>query len=195
MYWISNSTSDERTSQSNLEESPLQDRYNQPSANEYQEHTYNEQAHENHSSSSYYQDVSAWSLKDDSKTGWGPMPSTCNIPHDVTSGSHDDFRWQPSETIKEEPESYAAHRRLPSMMDDLRRKQSWEKEQRKMEKQKRTAASIYAAALSNVNTTAIEYVEDGILLKRHADSVRMTEIVSSRRGRKRKHEDEDEEQR
>ena len=195
MYWISNSTSDERTSQSNLEESPLQDSYNQPSAKGYQEHTYNDQAHENHTSSSYYQDVGAWSLIDDRKTGWEPKPSTFDIPYDVTSGSHDDFRWQPSETIKEEPESYAAPRRRPSMMDDLRRKQTQEKEQRKMEKRKRTAASIFATALSNVKTMASGYVEDGIPLKRHADSVGITDIGSSRRGRKRKHEDEDEEQR
>ena len=195
MYWISNSTSDERTSETNLEETPLQDRYNQPSTNGYQEHTYNEQAHENHTSSSYCQDVGACSLIDYRKTGCEPNPSTCSIPYDVTSGSHDGFRWQPSETIKEERESYAAPRRRPSMMDDLRRKQTQEKEQRKMEKRKRTAASIYATALSNVNNTASGYVEDGIPLKRHADSVSNTEIVGSRRGRKRKHEDEDEEQR
>ena len=195
MYWISTSTSNERTSQSNLEESPLQDRYNQQAVNGYQELTYNEQAHENHTSSSYCQDVGACSLIDDRKTGWEPNPSTCSIPYDVTSGLHDDFRWRPSETIKEEPESYAAPRRRPSMMDDLRRKQTQEKEQRKIEKQKRTAASIFATALSNVNTTASGYVEDGIPLKRHAESVGITDIGSSRRGQKRKHEDEDEEQR
>ena len=195
MYWISDRTSDERTSQSNPEESPLQDSRNQPSANGYQEHIYNEQAHENHTSLSYCQDMGTWSLVDDRKTGWESKPITCSIPYDVTSGSHGDFRWQPSETIKEDPESYAVPRRRPSMMDDLRRKQTQEKEQRKMEKRKRTAASMFATALSNVNTTASEYVEDGIPLKRHDDSVRITEIGGSRRARKRKHEDEDEEQR
>ena len=195
VYWISNSTSDERSSQSNLEEPPLQDRYNQPSTDGYHEPTYNEQTHENHTSSLYCQDVGTWSLTADRKTVWEPKPSTCSLPYDVTFGSHDDIRWQPSETIKEDPDRYVVPRRRPSMMDDLRRKQTQEKEQRKMEKRKRTAASIFATALSNVNTTASGYAEDGIPLKRHADSIRITEIVGSRRGRKRKHEDEDEEQR